>query len=140
MRSLFFCVLALALCLCVSLSTAHAAACDRPGYTQKNVTPDECPVFHVDGVEIDFICTEQEFKEHVFMDALVTNISGTPIASYKMVVALYDADGTLLASRRVERVAREGMLDPGCSQDERFVIVNVRPDAVARVEVMPVPR
>lgn len=131
----------LLLTLWLAPAPALAASCNTGvRHTAESVKPDACPEFLIDGVNVDLICTKQEFDDHVFMDALVTNVSGGPISSYQMVVALYDADGHLLASSRVQRSAREGMLDSGCSQDERFVVVNVKPADVAKVVVMPVPR
>ncbi|AGW14733.1 hypothetical protein [Megalodesulfovibrio gigas] len=99
-----------------------------------------CPEFMVPPVAVQTICTPQEFEEHTFIDAVVTNVSASPIAGYGMVVALYDASGTLLVSHRVERKARKGFLAPGESQDERFIAVGVPPAHVARMEITPLPR
>lgn len=121
---------------------AGSADCAPPAVASgiAKAAPDDCPVFNVPPVSVDVICTPQEYKEHTFMDTIVTNTSASSIAGYSLVVALYDANGTLLASQRVERKARKGALAPGESQDERFIVVDVPPIKVAKVEFTPVPR
>lgn len=101
---------------------------------------DRCPSFHLDGIMVDVVCTQQDFKEHTFMDADITNTSGQAIGAYRLVVALYDKHDNILASQRVERMARQGMMEPGATQRDRFIVVNVAPADVARVDVWNVPR
>lgn len=133
--SIVFCAV-----LTITLHARSHAGTGCVGTAKTTAGPDDCPVFTVLPVSIDVLCTPQEFKEHTFMDTIVTNVSSAPISGYTFVVAMYDASGKLLVSQRVERKARKGLLAPGESQDERFIAVDVPPAKVVRVEVTPVPK
>lgn len=131
----------LSLLLPVAVSAVLLLAfCSGESQARTDAVPGTCPEFMVPPVAVKTICSPQEFEEHTFIDAVVTNLSAAPIAGYGMVLALYDASGTLLVSHRVERKARKGFLAPGESQDERFIAVDVPPARVARMEITPIPR